>query len=209
MAVRDSTRLVRELSRRAQADWGDAPSGWPGEIEAGLLDAVLSIRATYGRPTTGVRAAVLRWREHRGRVRLDDLAALESWDAEAMAQVIGNRQRLADGTLKTAGVLRAAERLRGVGVVHSDDLRADSPVHRDAVTAVPGLGDTTWHYLTLVTDAPQRVPGERVTSIVRDMLGSDVTPTAVSVLLAQAAESLGVDATTVELTLWRLAQRRG
>lgn len=208
MAVRDGTRLVRRLRPRVPTDWTDAPTGWPGEIEAGLLDAVLSIRATYGRPTTGVRAAVQRWREQRGGVHLDDLRVFEAVDADSMADVVHNRQRLADGSLKTVGLLRAAQRLRDVGVTRTRELRADSPVHRAAVADVPGLGDATWHYLTLVTDAPQREPSPRVADAVRTMLGSDVSPAATNVLLAHAAEAFDVDVMTLELAVWRLGRAR-
>src|SRR3954454_24846123 len=53
------------------------PGGWPGEVEAALIDAVFSVRARYGNRTsgTGVYGAVTRWRAHRT-VPADDLAAL-------------------------------------------------------------------------------------------------------------------------------------
>lgn len=57
-------RLVRYIGTTVGPDLPVWPGGWPGQIEAALLDAVFSIRARYGSPTTGVRAVVSRWREH-------------------------------------------------------------------------------------------------------------------------------------------------
>ncbi|EID80663.1 hypothetical protein W59_06910 [Rhodococcus opacus RKJ300 = JCM 13270] len=65
-----STAHVRALLDHVAAElppesWPHWTEGWPHEIEAGLLDAAFSARATYGTPTTGVRAVVTRWRDHR------------------------------------------------------------------------------------------------------------------------------------------------
>jgi hypothetical protein len=75
-----STAHVRALLDHVAAElppesWPHWTEGWPHEIEAGLLDAAFSARATYGTPTTGVRAVITRWRDHRA-APLDDLTAL-------------------------------------------------------------------------------------------------------------------------------------
>lgn len=85
--------------------------GYPSEVEAALVDAVLSIRNTYGTsPSTGVRGAVGRWRKERqvGAGGLDDLSHLAGADAQSLAAVLGNRQVLSGGLLKE----RASSRRR-------------------------------------------------------------------------------------------------
>ena len=73
-------RIKGDESELKKFTW---PGGWPGEIEAALIDAVFSIRARYGTGENGVRGVVKRWRDERGDV-LDDLRALadgELWRA--------------------------------------------------------------------------------------------------------------------------------
>lgn len=99
-----------ELPRESWPHWTD---GWPHEIEAALLDAAFSARATYGTPTTGVRAVITRWRDHRG-APLDDLTALAAHadEPEGLLAVLNNRQRVPGNyTTKAQAVATAAHSL--------------------------------------------------------------------------------------------------
>jgi len=86
----DVERVVEHVHDQLPSDGAQWPGGWPGEAEAALLDAVLSIGTVYGGPETGVRGAVGRWRQHREGVPLDDLDALAAaraqsyWAADAI-----------------------------------------------------------------------------------------------------------------------------
>jgi len=86
------------------------PGGWPGEIEAALIDAIFSIRARYGSRSarTGVYGAVVRWQDHRGG-RADDLASLAA-TSEPELRAITNAGKLA-GRTKAQVVLDAAKAL--------------------------------------------------------------------------------------------------
>lgn len=60
---RDELRRLGDYIAATLPDpWPTWPGGWPGQTEAAVLDAVLSICARYGGPHTGVRAAVARYR---------------------------------------------------------------------------------------------------------------------------------------------------
>jgi len=96
----DVERVVEHVHDQLPSDGAQWPGGWPGEAEAALLDAVLSIGTVYGGPETGVRGAVGRWRQHREGVPLDDLDALASITPQDLAGVLDSRQRLSGGRLK-------------------------------------------------------------------------------------------------------------
>lgn len=183
------------------------PQGWPGELEAGLLDAVLSVRAAYGRPDTGVRAAVERYRSYHDVDHLDDLDRLASMAPSALADVLANHQRLAGQTPKASAAVAVAGRLRDIGVRHSTGLRADSVDHRHAVTDVAGLGPLTWDYLLLVVAAPDRSADARLLRFAERVLGCSVSEDALGVALQHAAERLDLTVTALELALWRAEGR--
>lgn len=204
----EESRFVR-AARAALGPPLTRPNGWPRQIEAGLLDAVLSIRATYGRPDTGVRASVERWRTHRDEAAMDDLTALRAVSPETLADVVGNRQRLVGNRLKTAGVVEAADRLLHLGIRRAQDLRGDSAAHRSAITGVAGLGVLTWGYLLIVLAADDRPADPRLMSFAAHALGEDVSEAALGVLLDRTATRLQVPLTTLELALWRAEGRRG
>ncbi|MDX6535514.1 MAG: hypothetical protein QOF68_3258 [Gaiellales bacterium] len=142
----DVAALTDAVNRKLPPEWARYPGGWPGQIEAALVDAVLSIRATYGQPHNGVRGAVARWREHRG----GDLAA-----------VLHNHRKVSGRTLKAEAIVSAADALVKVGVRHSGDFDAASPAQRKAYIGVPGLGPVTWSYLGMLAGAEgsRRTPG--------------------------------------------------
>jgi len=63
-------QLLEAVAARLPATWPQWGGGWPYEIEAALIDAVLSIRNRYGKsPTSGVRGSVTRYRNKRGNAR--------------------------------------------------------------------------------------------------------------------------------------------
>src|SRR3954454_8890086 len=78
------------------------PGGRPGEAEVALVDAVMSIRARYGRPArsvddielspTGVDRAVGSYRRLRGDRPLDDLSALARVEAAALTEALGTQR---------------------------------------------------------------------------------------------------------------------
>lgn len=183
------------------------PRGWVGELEAAVLDAVLSVRAAYGRPDTGVRAAVERYRTHCTGDDLDDLDRLACTAPSALADVLANHQRLAGQTLKACAAVDVAGRLRDLDVRHAAALRADSAEHRRAVTGVTGLGPLTWDYLLLVVGAPDRPADPRLRRFAERVLGCPVSEDALGVAVQHAADRLDLSVTALELALWRAQGR--
>lgn len=199
----DVAAVVEAVRATNAGSWDAAPAGWPGEVEAALIDAVMSIRATYGGPGSGVRAAVARWREHRGGGLVDDLTVLGSMDPDTLADVLRNRQRLSGNTLKAAGIVEASTRLLAAGVHGAGDLSAESRAQREAVTGVVGLGPITWGYLTLLLEAADEPADPRITSFVGACVGRQVAPGEAHDLLATVAAELGTSPVAITHALWR------
>jgi len=82
-------QLLEAVAARLPATWPQRGGGWPYEIEAALIDAVLSIRNRYGKsPTSGVRGSVTRYRNKRA-MPADDREHLERQDPVPLASVLG------------------------------------------------------------------------------------------------------------------------
>ena len=205
----DVERVVEYVQEQLPADWAQWPGGWPGEAEAALLDAVLSIQAVYGGPDTGVRAAVGRWRQHREGVPLDDLDALASIAPEDLAGVLHNRQRLSGGRLKAEAVVEAAAKLTEAGLRSSADLDAGSSQYRNAYSSVRGLGTVTWDYLCMLLGVDGVKADVWVVRFVARALDADKggppptrDPAYCGELLRLAAAELQVPATQLDHAVW-------
>ncbi|MCQ4118685.1 hypothetical protein [Rhodococcus tibetensis] len=213
-----STAHVRHLIDYIEAElpqgvWPHWTEGWPREIEAGLLDAAFSARATYGTPTSGVRAVIARWRAHRGEP-LDDLAALAEYADEpaALIAVLDNRQRVPGNyTTKAEAVALAARSLVAAGCRQSSELR-DEEVRRNALVQIAGFGNATWECFTMQLGVCIPESRELLKDFVIDALAPEVevTSTTADELLAAAATRLDVSPATLTHAIWRYqrAQRR-
>lgn len=183
--------------------------GWPQEIEASLLDAVFSARATYGGPETGVRRVVSRWREYRQCESLDDPTALAAFvnNPEELAEILGNRQRVAgNSTTKAECAARIATALTGLGVARAEDL-VDSDELRAAFTAVPGAGRKTWECALFLVG--ERTPNSllQVIAFTSDAVGRTLDGESAEMLLAVTAESMNVERAALEHAVWRYQRR--
>lgn len=201
----DPARLIEPLNATVP-DWESGPGGWRDEIEAALIDSVMGIRATYGSPTSGVRAVVARWREHEQPRPLDDLTRLADMNPAELALMVANRQRLAGGPLKTAGIVDAAARMLGVGVRKAAELNPDDPAHRDAYEGVAGLGPVTWQYLTLMLGSPGQ-DALWLADFASDAVARDVSVAEALDLTEAAADSVGADTTRVLRAIWAHQRR--
>lgn len=199
--------MLDHITAELPADWATWPGGWPGQIEAALLDAVLSIRARYGQEHTGVRGAVERWRSHRGK-NLDDLGALAGGDPDALQSVLKNEQTLPGGVRKVEAIHRAAAALMAAGVRHAAELDVQDPEHRAAYLGVPGLGPVTWNYLGMLLGVDGIKADTWILRFMRRALGRPCTPTEADALLRAAAAQLGVKATMLDYAIWNHKRRR-
>ncbi|MFD7009622.1 hypothetical protein [Rhodococcus jostii] len=213
-----STAHVRALLDHVAAElppesWPYWTEGWPHEIEAGLLDAAFSARATYGTPTTGVRAVVTRWRGHRA-APLDDLTALAAHadEPEGLLAVLDNRQRAPGNyTTKAEAVASAARSLAELGCTTSADLR-DDEAQRSALVGVPGFGPATWECLAMQLGIRTADSHRVVCEFLGEALDLETPPSTADAehLVAEAAARLGITPATFTHAAWRYqrAQRR-
>ncbi|WP_298993186.1 hypothetical protein [uncultured Pseudokineococcus sp.] len=203
----DVERLVAHVGSSLPADWPKWPGGWPGQSELALLDAVLSIRAQYGSPTTGVRPCVTQYKAHRGVEAADDLGALAGYSSDDLVKILGNRQKTS-GRLKAEAAIDAARRLSDMGVVHAEQLDPDDERQRVAYCSVHGLGKVTWHYFCMLVGRPGTKADIWVRRFVRDAVGREVASTEAERLVRQVADELKVSPTDLDHAIWRTARKR-
>lgn len=192
------------------------PGGRPGEAEVALVDAVMSIRARYGRPgrteenvelaPTGVHRAVAAYRALRGDEPLDDLRVLTDLDPEMLQQTIGAQQTA--GVLKAEAIVRAAGALVGVGVLGADDVQPADLCQKRAYTSVRGLGWVTWEYFGMLLGRPGVKADRWVIQSVRNAVKRPVTAQAARGVVLGTAAALGRDPTALEHALWAFKRSR-
>lgn len=159
--------------------WPEIPRGWRDEAEAALIDAIFSAQASYGNtPSTGVRAVVGRWRLARFQARagkLDDLTEIADFNADALANLFDNYQRVPgpNGMTKAAAVAEASKALVAAGYTNSKAL-VGGGLYGPATVAyqsIPGLGKVTWTYLMMLLGVPGVKADTWVCRFVNDALG--------------------------------------
>ncbi|GGG25243.1 hypothetical protein GCM10007304_43840 [Rhodococcoides trifolii] len=179
--------------------------GWPGEIEAAVLDAVFSARATYGTETTGVRKVVAAWRASRG-TELDNLDGFTRIDSEELVDALGNRQRVAGNyTTKAEAARLVASALMEVGVHHASDVDG-SEAQKAAFTSVAGVGQMSWECFLAVLDVVTPESEAMIAAFVRRAVAwEDVD---VDAELASAAALLDCSTTTLRHSIWRYQRKQ-
>lgn len=195
------SKIVEAIRTLLPAEWAEWPGGWPGQVEAALLDAVLSIRARYGQPHNGVRGAVGRWKTVTGRDRLDDLAVLASWASSELVEVIGH-QTVPGGNLKARAIIGAASRLGDVGVQHAVDIDPAVEAQRRAYLGVRGLGPVTWEYFLMLLGRPGVKADTWITRFVDEAAGKQCSPAEARSLVMAAARELEVNPTILDHAIW-------
>lgn len=198
------TRLVAHLQETVGIDLPEWPGGWPNEVESALLDAIFSIRARYGGPTSGVRAVVHRWRDHR-RGSADDLSALTDIDGAVLAEIVSNRSK-ASGRLKAEVVTDAAAALLQSGLRHSGDFTGAAE-QKSAYLSVRGCGPVTWSYFGMLMGRPDVKADTWVTRFVRQGLAdSTLSAEATRQLVIAAANEYRVSASRLDHAIWLTAR---
>ncbi|MBW8172942.1 hypothetical protein K0651_07765 [Ornithinimicrobium sp. Arc0846-15] len=144
--------LVAAIDNELPQPLKEYPGGWPDEIEAALIDAVLTIRAKYGQPHNGVRGAVARYRDHVGVWSLDSLSRLADYDQEELAGLLGAQRT--SGRSKSSAIIEAAQNLRTAGVETASDLTQNNAQYMKHYVRVHGLGKVTWEYFTMLVGKP-------------------------------------------------------
>lgn len=207
----DVCALLRYVDDQIGDGWTEWPGGRPGEIEVALVDAVLSIRARYGRAArdgsraTGVHRAVAAYRELRAPTEvLDDLRALASFDWREVEKAVG--RQVTSGVPKAAAIVEAAQRLVRCGVTSSCQLNLEDDDQRRAYTGVTGLGWVTWEYFGMLLGRPGVKADRWVIAAVADAVARPVSPYEARDVVLAAAAARGDSSTRLEHALW--AHRR-
>ncbi|WP_129670249.1 hypothetical protein [Phytoactinopolyspora endophytica] len=184
------------------------PGGWPDQIEAALIDAVLSIRAKYGQPHNGVRGAVGRYREVRQTSTLDDLDGLASFTPVQLSETLGNSQGLSGGSTKAEGIINAARNLVDAGVHRAAEISDPTLARKRAYTQVRGLGVVTWEYFLMLLGIPGVKADTWVLRFAEQTLGRKTSPAEARGLILAAATKLHVDPSRLDHAIWAHMRKR-
>ncbi len=215
--VEEDVRLLRAyVTEHLGDELVEWPGGRPGEIEVALVDAVMSIRARYGRPAraqgdvvlapTGVHRAVAGFRRIRGAAPLNDLRELAALDTVQLQSALGNQKT--GGVLKAEAIVQAAEALAAVGVVKADDLQPADKAQKRAYTSVRGLGWVTWEYFGMLLGCPGVKADRWVIQAVEKAVGRRVSPREARDIVLATAADMGQDPTRLEHALWAFERTR-
>ena len=203
-----------ETTVGSRGTWHRWPGGWPGDIEAALVDAIYSARAVY-RTTRGhgVHEQVCAWMDCRRRAVFSTrslLAELEERGPDEWARQFGNRQvapgrpkHAHGGPLKSAAIREAAAQLVADGVNFAGDIN-DRNVEdvKKRLRSVPGVGHATVNYFLMLLGRPGVKPDRMIHRFLSRALGRRLTNGEAELVLSQAAERLGVQPHELDHAIW-------
>jgi hypothetical protein len=200
--------------------WARWPGGWPGDIEAALVDAVFSARALYrSNHGRGVYAQVVQWRDARDResYSLDALIAeIDALSVDGWARMFGNRQispgrpdSALYGASKAATVRQAALVLRNHGVNEARQIDVvKGKAAKMALRSVPGIGFATANYFLMLLAVPGVKPDRMVHRFLRDARGHAFADRDAAWATENAAMKLGVEPHELDHAIWRFESAR-
>ena len=207
-----TARITSHLGPPSEWWW---PGGWPGDIEAALVDAVFSARAVYrSKNGKGIYANVAAWRAGRDRTdwSLDELIAeIDGMGVDAWAGHFGNRQHsptrppsAPGGPSKAATVREAAGALREQGINTTTDIGlGNTETAQRVLAAVPGIGRGTANYFLMLLGALGARPDRMVHRFLRDAAGHAFSDAQAESAVIAAAERLGVQPHVLAHAIWR------
>lgn len=197
-------------------EWPPRPPGYPDQIEAALIDAVFSLRATYGQSSTkGPRAVVKRWANYVDRP-LNNLEKLVQ-DVQALGGHASFREVLkhggvavpnaADKPTKALAVLVSAQSLVDFGVVTADDAiherqRQPKELVR-AIQAGRGVGPQAATYFLMNLGVPGVKADVMVTRFVAAALNEPAFAETAANLVTWAADQLDADVIRLDHAIWK------
>jgi hypothetical protein len=196
--------------------WPARPSGYPGQIEAALLDSVFSLRATYGQSRAkGPRAVVGRWANKVGRP-LDSLERLVK-DVDGLGGPDGFREvlkhdgvavpRAADKPTKALAVYVTAKALVAFGVIRADDaIRARFQQPKELLRAIQtgrGVGPQAATYFLMNLGVPGVKADVMVKRFVEAALAVATSAEDAANLVTRAADNLEADVIRLDHAIWK------
>ncbi|MCQ1954112.1 hypothetical protein [Arthrobacter sp. zg-Y238] len=203
----DVQRLAGFIKAELPRDtWKPWPGGWPEQIEAALIDAVLSIAAQYGTPENGVRGAVSRYRKAVETDRPNDLSRLADYGPEELQAVLNDQK--VSGRTKASAIVEAAGNLLALGVKTASDLDPHDAAQKRAYTCVHCLGPVTWEYFGMLLGKPGVKADRWILRFVNRGLGRDLTPADARSLLHEVAGHLDATPTDLDHAIWAYERER-
>ncbi len=196
------------------------PGGWPGDIEAALVDAVFSARAVYrSKNGKGIYANVATWRDSRDRAAwsLEGLISeIDGLGVDGWADHFRNHQHsptrpasAPGGPSKAAAVREAAEALRNQGINTAADIDlGTAEVVQQVLRSIPGIGGTTASYFLMLLGAPGLKPDRMVHRFISDAAGHAFSNTRAENVIKAAAGQLNVQPHVLGHAIWRYESSR-
>ena len=196
--------LVREEIGADAAKW---PGGWPGDIDAAVIDAVYSIRAKYGNREkgTGVYGAVQRWRAQRPGGG-DDLKVLADFDVANLREITNSAK--ASQRYKAEIVIDVATAFLDRGIRTSADFAESQDAARQAYLSVKGCGRVTWGYLRMLLGDDDVKPDTWIIRFVGRAVPEVASDVEAKRLVVAVSERLGVSRKDLDHAIWRHASGR-
>jgi hypothetical protein len=196
------------------------PGGWPGDIEAALVDAVFSARAVYrSKNGKGIFANVASWRDGRDRAALSLeglIGEIDGLGVDGWADHFRNHQHsptrpasAPGGPSKAAAVREAAEALRNQGINTAADVDlGTTEIVQHVLRSIPGIGGTTASYFLMLLGAPGVKADRMVHSFLRDAAGHAFSNTRAENVIKAAAGQLNVQPHVLTHAIWRYESSR-
>lgn len=184
------------------------PDGYPGEIEAAIVDSICSVRTRYGSPTSGVRRHVTSWRAFRGAGRIDDareLSRFASWNAGRVDQPICQK---ISGRPKADLISDVGVSLTKAHIRTAVDLLNNQEAAELAWCSIHGLGWTTWQYVRLLLLEPTAKPDTLLTRYVARAVGRPLSSRDVLETVLAASRTLDVDPRALDHAIWSWERSR-
>ncbi|MGJ0119617.1 heme peroxidase [Williamsia sp. MIQD14] len=207
-----------------QSEWF-RPNGYPDSLALCIIDSIQSTGAHYN----SVLNVVNRYRELRADAAATDGTAelLASFDqlggARNWAKKVGNFKAASTkrgASLKADVMHDVAQKLHDAGIRMSAQFREHGELaagNEDRRAALKKLWTSaeaqrsgiTFEYALMLAGLPGVKSDRMVLRFVSTAIGrSDLTPTTCATLVRDAADHLGVDATTLDHAIWRKASGR-
>lgn len=199
-----------------EEEWVQRPPGYPGQIEAALLDSVFSLRAVYGTSSAkGPRAVVIRWKNHVKR-QLDNLEELVK-EVDRLGGECGFRRVLkhdgvavpnaADQPTKALAVYTSAKALVDFGVITAADARRERRNRPKkllrAIQTGRGVGQQAATYFLMNLGEPGVKADVMVIRFVNAALGTTVSAQEAADLVTHAANQLEADVIRLDHAIWK------
>lgn len=212
----DTASDIEKVVQLAHQELGDPtkwvqPDGYPGDIEASILDSVFSSQAVYSDDENkGPRGVVKRWKN-----RATTDRPLESYveDADSLRSVLGNNAKQ-NGRYKSDIAAEVARNFAtGDPVLSSvSALESNLADAKRRWTRVHGAGPATFHYFCLLLGLPDVKADTWVIRFVARALVTE--PAKVSGhqardLVLRAATEMGVSPIHLDHAIWRHESDRG